>query len=587
MASPSWQVSIVCGGSAGAGFLFTDRHVLTCAHVVWQEERAEVRTPGLPGRGPFPARVVARGGWAGSVRDAGDWAVLELAGPVPVRPARFARLDAPYAFPAPRLLAHGFPEDYEEGVISELRCSARDLTGNEWTQLEAWQGHGTAVAAGFSGAAVSLAEDGGVVGIVSSMDPVRMVSAHVLARSWPPLAEHVPTAGHLPAEKRALAALLARVPDGTADPDALFRQAVGPLGLAPPDGGFGSPWEAAWHLLAESAPTAGALPLADFAVRLAAACDEGPAPDPELGRGLRRWAREHRARFGGAGAAGGADRPLPGPGGAEPAWSPVLVEINRSGEGRGALLVEVYAYRDGSRRLVDSATVTGERQLREWVLDRIDDAFGDLDDRGRALVAFALPRNWLHKPVDQWVRRKGIEPPLGCVSPVVVMDRVRRSNPRLQWTLRRMWDALDGRDTSPVHRIRCGDTPRPDRLSVQLQDVYGPVGFARPPDPARTATEPHGAALNAPSPIVLWPHTGCAGPPCAGGCRGEGFLDALADWLAHLAPGELPGHLLKLRKEAFVHDDEDAPHWAAGLTLIWEDPRRFPPVAPPDLSPLN
>ncbi|MFI1102001.1 trypsin-like peptidase domain-containing protein [Streptomyces melanogenes] len=578
MASPSWHAYIECGGAVGAGFLFTDRQVLTCAHVVWQEDRAEVRFPGLPGHGPVAARVVARGGWAGGARDPGDWAVLELAEAVPVRPARFARPDAPYTYPPPKLLAHGFPEDYEEGVISELRVCSAELTSNEWTQLEDWKGYGTPVSGGFSGAGVHLAESGEVVGMVSSMDPVRMVSAQVLARSWPPLAEQVPTPGHQAAEKRALAALLARVPEGAADPDRLFRQAVGPLGLAPPDGGFADPWEAVWHLLAESVPRAGALPLAEFAVRLAAAADEGPAPDPGLGSGLREWARAYRARF---------DDPGGGPGRApDLGWSPVLVEINRSGEGRNALLVEVYAYRDGSRRLVDAATVTGERQLREWVLDRVDAAFGDLDDRGRALVAFALPRNWLHKPVDQWVRRKGIEPPLGCVSPVVVMDRLRRRNPRLQWMLRQMWETLDGRRCSPVHRIECGKAPRPDRLSVQLQDVYGPVGFARPPDPARAATEPHGAALNAPSPIVLWPHTGCTGAACDGGCRGSGFLDELARWLADLAPGELPGHVLKLRKEAFMHD-ESGPHWAAGLTLVWEDPRRFPAVAPPDRSPLS
>ncbi|MEU5434573.1 trypsin-like peptidase domain-containing protein [Streptomyces sp. NPDC020719] len=581
MASPSWPAYISCGGAVGAGFLFTDRHVLTCAHVVWQEERAEIRLPGLAGHEPVLARVVARGGWAGDSRDPGDWAVLELPGPVPVRPARFARLDAPYAYPAPKLLAHGFPEGYEEGLISELRASTHQLTGNEWTQLEDWKGYGASVSGGFSGSAVSLADGGEVVGMVCAMEPVRMVSAHVLARSWPPLAEHVPTPGHDPGEKRALAALVARVPDGTADPDRLFGQAVGPLGLAPPDGGFANVWEAVWHLLAESAPRAGAFPLAEFAVRLATAVDEGPSPDAALGRELRAWAQAYRARRDAP--AGGAGGPGRAP---DLGWSPVLVDINRSGEGRNALLVEVYAYRDGTRRLVDATTVTGEKQLRDWVLDRVDDAFGDLDDRGRALVAFALPRTWLNKPVDQWVRRKGIEPPLGCVSPVVVMDRLRRRNPRLQWTLRQMWDVLDGRRTSPVHRIECGAAPRPDKLSVQLQDVYGPVGFARPPDPGRAATGPHGAALDAPSPIVLWPHTGCAGASCDGGCRGSGFLDALAERLTRLAPGELPGHVLTLRKEAFVHD-EDAPHWAAGLTLVWEDPRRFPPVTPPDRSPLS
>jgi hypothetical protein len=267
------------------------------------------------------------------------------------------------------------------------------------------------------------------------------------------------------------------------------------------------------------------------------------------------------------------------------------VEIERSGAGPGALLVEVSAYRDGSRRLIGTNRLT-TGSVQGWVLDRIDEAFGEIDTEGQELIAFALPREWLNRPVDRWARRKGSRKPLGCESPVVVMDHDRRGNDRLQFKLRKIWGVLDGQSGgSAVRRVDCGDVYREDRLSVLLQDAYAPVGFARPPRTARDKAL-HRAALEAPAPIVLWPRAvDCAREHCGShDCAGGGFLDALVAHLATLDPAELPYHVFELRKHVFLHEHEHegtGGHWAADLSLLWEDPRWFPEVRRLGRSPVG
>nr|WP_236071470.1 trypsin-like peptidase domain-containing protein [Streptomyces polyasparticus] len=105
----SWQARIRCGRESGAGFLVTDRHVLTCAHVVSCRDTDEVTvtfpqlsrdaSPSSSSSGyPMPARVVAHGGWTGGL-DPGDLAVLELDEPVPLTPAEFASPAEAYGDP--------------------------------------------------------------------------------------------------------------------------------------------------------------------------------------------------------------------------------------------------------------------------------------------------------------------------------------------------------------------------------------------------------------------------------------------------------------------------------------------------------
>ncbi|MEU6945340.1 trypsin-like peptidase domain-containing protein [Streptomyces sp. NPDC046316] len=632
--SAAWHVRVEHGDAvSGSGFLIGEGTVLTCAHVVQGLDRAGVSFPGAPGLGAVPARVTERGAWAGGGTDPGDVAVLTLEGPAPVEPAVFAEPEEPLDGGGPsRLVAYGFPHGYSEGAQTELRVTHdRLLIGGEWSQVEFWKSYGQEPSHGFSGAAVMRADSSRVVGMISSYDPVtrngRMIPARVLARHVPALAELVPTPGCSAEEKRWLRELVDRVGTPPCSVERLMNTATGPLGLAPYAARSGGLWEGVWYLLTEASPGPGRLPLAALTLRLADLVE-----DPALGRELRAWSREHRSRHQGT-----ADdtrvrvherepRGTPGRGGhpgprdpsgqddersdagrhdhtrdgeavcagtgarygagraAPPPWAPILVEIRRSGADRNAVMAEVSVYRDGDRLLVNEKRLT-IADLRPWVLDRIDEAYDEIGE-GRPLIAFALPRDWLNRPVDLWTRKKGKEAPLGCTSPVVVMDHDRRGKARLQFQLKRMWEELDRQDGSALHRVVCSSTQRGPQLSVLLQDVRGPVGFARPPKTARDR-ELHGAALNAPAPIVMWPRTGCPpGGPCSGTCTGAGFLNRIAERISRLPPTELPDLVFRLRKEAFLHEGPE-PHWAAELSLVWEDPRQFPEVRPMRRSPVG
>ncbi|MEV5974669.1 trypsin-like peptidase domain-containing protein [Streptomyces sp. NPDC051921] len=620
--SPAWHVRVDHAGEVlGSGFLITRDTVLTCAHVVQGVERVALRFPGAQGLGELSARVAARGPWGGLPTDPGDVAVLALDRPVPVAPVVFAEPEGAWEVrEPPRLVAYGFPEGYErEGAQTELRVTAAgQLIHDEWNQAEYWSGHGQEPSYGFSGSAAMRAGDATVVGMVASYDPTarnaRIIPARVLARHVPALADLVPTPGCSPGEKRRLRELVDLAERSGPLPvpvERLLLAAAGPLGLVPPAAAPANLWQGVWHVLTESRPTHGHVPLAELVLRIA-----DQVADEAVRHALRAWAREHRARHTepyppdrppavcapvtpswcddeprhgavpdtvrprhaapGAGARGVPGGPVP--------WTPILVEVRRSGAHGSAVNAEVSVFRQGHRIMLSERTLT-TAQLRGWVVDRIEEAYADIVD-GRPLVAFALPRGWLNKDVDQWTRKRGKEPPLGCRAPVVVLDHDRRTKGRHQFELRRMWKELDRQTGSPLHRVACATPYQAARLSVLLQDVRGVVGFTGPPTGARQR-ELHEAALDAPAPIVLWPRTGCPpGGPCTGACAGITFLDRIAEHISLLPPAELPHVIYELRRQAFLHEGPD-PHWAAEVSLVWEDPRHFPDARPLRHSPLS
>ncbi|MFF4857643.1 trypsin-like peptidase domain-containing protein [Streptomyces rubiginosohelvolus] len=603
--SPAWHARVDHAGTVlGSAFLITPDTLLTCAHVVHHADEISVWFPAAQAVGSVPARVTARGAWGGSPSDSGDIALLTLDRPVGVEPVVFAEPEGADDVGAPpRLVAYGFPEGYgQEGAQTELRMTAPgQLIHNEWNQAEYWSGYGQEPTYGFSGSAAMRAGDGAVVGMVTSYDPgarhARIIPSWVLARHVPAVAVLVPTPGCTPEEKRELRELVQWVERSGPLPvpvERLVRAAASRFGLAVP----AVPddlWQGVWYVVTESHVTGGHFPVAELATLLA-----DHVTDEELRRALRVWARAHRARHtpeltpaAGGGTLDGAPHAAPDtvrplederPGSPLP-WAPILVEVRRSGADSGTVLAEVSVYRGGERLLVKAEHLSAGR-LRGWVVDRIDEAYEDIVG-GRPLVAFALPRGWLNKDVDQWTRKRDKEPPLGCRTPVVVLDHDRRTRGRHQFELRRVWDELDRQDGSPLHRIGCATRHRPPQLSVLLQDVRGPVGFARPPTAARERSL-YGAALDAPAPIVLWPRSGCPpGEPCAENCEGAGFLERIAERISLLPPSELPETIFRLRKEAFLHEGPE-PHWAAaGVSLVWEDPRRFPEARTLGRSPVS
>ncbi|MER5253930.1 trypsin-like peptidase domain-containing protein [Streptomyces sp. NPDC002855] len=582
MSSASWHARIACGSEIGAGFLVSERHVLTCAHVVRGSNThpAPSATPvtvSFPHRedlGTVTAAVTVHGGWDGHGDNLGDLAVLELAHTVPVRPAEFAAPEDAYADPRPRLLAYGFPKGYREGTLAEYRATAAQRIADEWVQLEAWSAHGQPLAPGFSGAAVTLADSNRVVGMVSAATRAssgvrngRMLPTSVMARYWPALGDLIPTPGHQRAAKERLRALVDRAAaDTTAarDPERLYRDAVGPLGPPVPPEGFNSLWSAAWYVLSEVDDPDAVTRLAD---RLAGLLDAPAAPAA----------------------------PAPGE---PPAWSPILIEIDHSGAGDDQLLVEVSAYREGLRHPVGSHTLAAGN-VRRYVQERVDDAFSHLTPGTDELLAFVLPRALLNWPVAHWECGADDPTPLGCSYPLVVTDRSRRKG-GLRHQLARKWEDLDDRPTTVLHRVECGTREKPNKLRFRLRhDGVDLAGFAAPPRTDRPGPGPDGAAthgtathgtaahgtavthfdvtLTAPVPVLLWPRTGCedtdhtSDTPCAG----SDFLDRIAAHVDGHPPAELPRTILTLRESAEASDEPDK-HWARDVQLLWDDPRCFP-----------
>ncbi|MFE6482836.1 trypsin-like peptidase domain-containing protein [Streptomyces sp. NPDC057757] len=602
MSSASWHARISRGRETGAGFLVTDRHVLTCAHVVTRGGTDPVDVSFSAGEVPIPARVVAHGGWDGGETDPGDVAVLELDHAVPMKPAEFAAPTDAYGDPPRRLLAYGFPKRYDEGTLAEYRATADQLIADEWVQLEAWATHGQPLVPGFSGAALTLADTGRVVGMVSAAarDPGirngRMLPAHVMARHWPRLGDLIPTPGFERTEKERLRELVARYggsPGPDCGPERLYRDAVGPFGPPVPPRGFGSLWDAAWYLLSE-VPDAGAA--ARFAARLADFTEDAPTRGALRSWPSRRHGHRQRATLtasrSGVDAGAGTDARAGMETGARtdagaapvvraappaPLWSPILVEIAPSGSGDHRFLVEVSAYNDRLRRVVGSRSLPADR-VRSYVLERIDEAYHELDPEARELIAFVLPRRWINTDVAHWKRSSDDDSPLGSFAPLVVMDLERRRSGGLQHLLLKKWQRLDTQPVPRLHRIGCGALGQdPVRLTIGLRRGADMVGFAGPPraDGSRKLFQ---AGLNAAVPVMLWPRTGCRGEHRGGtpeDCSGAAFLDRLAEHLAGLTPAELPAYIHELRETAYTSEERE-PHWAYDLALLWEDPRCLP-----------
>ncbi|MFJ8464975.1 VMAP-C domain-containing protein [Streptomyces swartbergensis] len=544
--SAEWHARIELRGRvAGAGFLVAPGTVLTCAHVVGDGEGLTVTFTERPGSPPVPARVVAHGGWTGSHTDLGDLAVLELDREMPIAPAALAPVDAAHGTAPRKLVVYGFPAGFDEGTLAEYRVTAPQLIKREWIQLEAWHPGGQPLAPGFSGAAVTLADTGEVVGMVTAAAGTRdvrngrMMPTQVMARYWPALQSLVPTSDHTSADRARLRTLVEKAARAgvDCDPVRLYTAAADPFDPPPPEEGFDSLWSAALFVLCELDGPGAARTVSRFADRLESLLHT-PAVEPSA-----------------------------------PDWSPILVELGHSGAGDGLVRVEVSAYSEGRRHPVDSGTVEQHR-LRAYVRDRIEAAFRYLTPGADELVAFALPRDWLDWPVDRWESAPDDATPLGCVYPLVVTDHARRKA-STRHVLTRAWKRLDSLPGARMHRVECGGPEEPGRLRMRLRRPDACLaGFGTAP--AASRTRPHfDTSLTAPAPVIVWSRDGCGSgqEDCSGadGCTGKAFLDALDACLTAVPPAELPRRILALREEA----DAEEEHWAHGIQLLWDDPRVF------------
>lgn len=213
----------------GAGVLVSDRHVLTCAHVIGGEgpdiERPEgdlsVIFPNCAELAPRTAQI-ADGGWfpvSGS-SNAGEWgngdiAVLELKEPVSIPSAVLA----PAAGAIDRKVSiYGHPAGAKHGVRVFARVSEKPMQGSDWVQLDPDRGVGQLVDRGFSGAAVVDTESGNVLGIAVAYfgrDHSRiawMLPVETIERYWPKLRNRVEGARGVVTLEPAAAAVTTCVP---------------------------------------------------------------------------------------------------------------------------------------------------------------------------------------------------------------------------------------------------------------------------------------------------------------------------------------------------------------------------------------
>jgi len=185
------------GSAIGAGFLVSNQHALTCAHVVASAlgiQSSPAKAPQDPIRLDFPllaarqvltARVVA---WEPD----DDAAVLELPGKVPAgaQPAELFQADSLWDHP---FRAFGFPAGFENGVWASGRILGRESTG--WLQIEDIKGTGYFVQPGFSGGPIWDEQLGGVAGMTVAADTRAEIRAafvlpvDILAKAWPALKE--------------------------------------------------------------------------------------------------------------------------------------------------------------------------------------------------------------------------------------------------------------------------------------------------------------------------------------------------------------------------------------------------------------
>jgi WD40 repeat protein len=201
---PVWQVKIRAtpnGPVVGGGVLVTDRHVITCAHVVSDSSVSPqfsvyIEFQYTASTNPIPAQVISGGWFPGSTLSTADIAVLRLESPPPdgCRPPPLRR--STIGVTDHRFRTYGYPKGHDTGGVP-ARGNIVGPAESEWLQLQADSTLGYALEPGFSGSAVWDDDIHAVIGIVVTRDKIRgragdprtgyAIPVEVLARYWPPL----------------------------------------------------------------------------------------------------------------------------------------------------------------------------------------------------------------------------------------------------------------------------------------------------------------------------------------------------------------------------------------------------------------
>jgi S1-C subfamily serine protease len=199
-ASPSadhWQARIVDadGMVRGSGVLISDRHVLTCAHVLASgteppTARFTIDFPRSPSRTRVTARVLADGWFPELITGEQDVAILELTTGIAadIVPARLGRAQRSMGRP---VKVYGHPDGLPEGVWA--RAEITDTTGpyGERVQVSVrGMDSGDRIEPGFSGGGVIDEASALVVGIIVTTFTSKnraaawMIPTEVIALYW-------------------------------------------------------------------------------------------------------------------------------------------------------------------------------------------------------------------------------------------------------------------------------------------------------------------------------------------------------------------------------------------------------------------
>ncbi|WP_162794774.1 trypsin-like peptidase domain-containing protein [Nonomuraea lactucae] len=554
MTSP-WHARIdqADGRTAGSGFLIDDRHVLTCAHVVHDLGDPVVVFPAADPSLRCSAAVVHRGPWRPRTAPRGDVAVLELARPVRITPARLADPTDAGAWRDSKLFAYGVAKGKtDSGAFAELRIDDRQIMADEWCQLNAWDGHGQFIERGFSGAAVYLPGTGEVVGMVTDADLAaeqrvgRMLPISTLRRYWEPLDDLLPHSwpGGLGAGPRGeLRRHLTGATTGIS-PRALLADEFPLLSHQ----GEPSLWRAV-VLAAEEIDEDGAL--TRFLTRIIARMD-----DRSRAAEVRQW----RTRYLG-----------PGPDTtAVPASVAIIVRIAPSG--LGGYLLEFSIWRaDGSGWTRPLPGPVAEDQVRASVEREIPRLLAEVAGED-FIIEFMLPDDW-------FTRRTGVENwstnddpadslELGLLYPVVIRDLARRRGGSQRWDQAiKRWRRLRELGCDPPGLVGCRDRATLGWLADEARTT---IVHATSPNLGHIRK-----ALKFGIPIMVWPRSSCRAEQ-HDDCRGNRFLSEVAAIVEKSTPDQLPDRIKHLRRAGM----NDKP--VQKISLFWDDPTRMPdpPLAP-------
>jgi hypothetical protein len=565
MTEPQWQARVDIPGNPrrGSGFLVTDRHVLTCEHVI--RGHVEVQVTLRDGNPARLATVLKDGPWWSPTSGAADVAVLELREPVAIEPARFAPHSSIEIYAKQALTAYGFPAEYEStGVTSsEFMASPHRLIGHN-VQVEAKDEYGVWLQEGFSGAAVYHEATSSVVGMVKTAgrgNSVRIgtiVPVAELARHCPPLDGMIRLGTLSPAAYTELRAALRQLrlpPEKVGQIVASVRTKLAEI-----------PSHLTSLLALVEAMVIETVRIDDAEMRYHLAGLLVTIGTAET----RRWAGIHLWH---------GDPPSP------PTIAPtydgaVLVKLEPSA-GCGAEAYDLMVW-----TVTEADGALSEPIVREWGLtkaqwqDRVEEALIQALSRipvtvRTVTVEFVLPRGHLTEPVELWANRLDDDTPIGISRPTVVrdLDWFSHDNPAdlgrrarmLRDDHRSLGDELRWRD--------CAQPPgSPVAFKAWLRAGDGPFAVGLTGEWAQAHSV--ATAVAAGPPVLLWHRSLCrAGDHAAEvECVGMRFRRELAEGLRTVTIDEIAHIVRDLRAEAAYQ--EDAAHCGSSIVLLRDDARR-------------